>query len=178
MLGLRGDALAQIARHAGFELTPRTIIQTFAACADKIDRRLPRGIAGTHQDHLLRRAQPRFERRGPVVHAGALELGQVRQLQAPIFARRLRSRAARADDIAIPERERGRPFPASSLRSAEPASPPRGMAISAPNFCACLWARAIKRQTANPRRKAEIVLDTGRGARLTAEGAAVDAPRL
>ena len=134
----RPDSATCVASRLG----PRTSSQTFATWPARYTDRLAGGVAGADQRDLLAGAELPLERRGPVVDRRALELGEVRDVEAAVAdaARdHHRTRAARA------RRSRGR---AGSARRSPSARHRRrttssGIAISAPNFCAWLKARAI-----------------------------------
>src|SRR5207247_1167033 len=82
--------------------------------AREVDDRLARRVAAAHEGYLLPGAEPRLDRRGPVVHARALERLQVPHVQAAV------TRAAGDDDGACAD-----PFPVREAEDEPPLDRPR-----------------------------------------------------
>ena len=143
IFGVDFDPLDQIARHAGAEPAAADHHVHLRGMAGQKHRGLPGGIAAADQHHLLVRAQPRLDRRGPVPDAAAFELRRGSRSRAGDSARRSRPRSARARNaLAVVERQREGAVGCGAI---ERLSPSTGIMISAPNFCAWLKARAGQR---------------------------------
>ena len=143
--------------------------------ARQIDGRLAGGIAGADQRHLLAAAQPRLDRRGPVVHARSLELREVGDVEAAIACAARDHHRARPHRLAVADGEAV--VPAGRIdRIAERHDLVRYRHLDAELLRLVVGARH-QRHARNAGRKAEIVLDARRRAGLSAEGAAVEHDR-
>ncbi len=126
------DAVDQIVRHRLFERAAddqRHLLRVLG----EVDHRLPGRIAAADQRDLAARAERRFERRGPVVDALALEFLEPRRRRAGGSARRRRPPAVRVCTLS--------PVLRSSCSGSSPHSSftaSSGIANSTPNFCAWL----------------------------------------
>src|SRR6266568_7319788 len=79
-----GDAIDQVPRHAGFEAGPADEEPHLRALARQVDHRLARGVSCANDRNLLPCAEPRLDRRSPVVDAGALVRGEVRNVEPAV----------------------------------------------------------------------------------------------
>src|SRR5215469_4411990 len=167
---LRRDAVAQIARHRRFEAPAPHDHPDFPRLACEIDRRLARGVASAHKRHFFAEAEPRLDRRSPVVYVRTFVFAEVCRFEMAVF------RAARDDD-------RARPHLVSALQSQDECTLATetydlfGNGHLGPEFLRLVVRTRHQRHTGNAGRESQIILDACGSACLAAESAAIDNER-
>ena len=168
---MRSDAFAEITRHRRLDAFAARQHPDFFDIGGEIDRRLARRVSRADQRDFLSGAEPRLDRRGPIVNAGAFELREVGYIEAAI------ARAARDD-----HRARLQPFVVADIERVVLAVFARGVSeplgfVRYHQLGAELLRLIIGARHQRPSRdtggKAEIIFDARGGARLPAEGAAI-----
>src|SRR3989441_364511 len=114
---------------------------------------LARGVAGAHDDHFFTGAQLRLHKRGGVIHARALELREVVDLEAPILRSRRDDHRACRQPVPIADLERVR-----RTAAGEPTGPGPDHQLG-PELLCLAGGAGRELQTADPGGKAEVVLD-------------------
>ncbi len=172
--GSARDAVDEVARHAGVEARAAHDQPHLRDLARQVHHGLTGGVAGADQRHLLAGAELRLERRGPVVDARAFEVVEVREVEAAVAgAARDHRRRARAHPLLRGEiatetaRRRGR----SEHSQAHDLVRDRHLGAE---LLRLIEGARHERHAADPGRKAEVVLDPRRRARLAAERARVE----
>src|SRR5262245_14839711 len=167
----RRDAVDQVARHARLEARAAHEHADLRGLAGEVDHRLAGRVPGAYQRHLGFRAQTRLERRRPVVHAAALELGEVRTPEAAVLGAAGDQHCARAHALLVrqPELE-------ARQRRGRVALEPHDL-VRNRDLCAELLGLVVgarhQREAGDPGRKTEVVLDSRGRTRLPAEGTAL-----
>ncbi len=171
----RGDALDQIARHARIDAGAANDQPDPGDLAGQIHRRLARGIARADQRHVLARAQPSLQRRGPVVDAGALEGRETLDIETAITGAAGDNDCAGGDALLVGQGEQE----ASAVR-VDLVLQARGFVRNF-HFDAELLRLRVgaghQRHAGDAGRKAQIVLDAGRRTGLPAKRATVQHQR-
>ena len=140
-------------------------IRTSVQVRAKIQRRLPGRVPSTDDEDGPAGARLRLHLGRGVVDADAFEIGEPIEGQTVVPRAGGNDHRLRRDDS-----RRRRIGPRATPPSEDSATALVPSFTRTPNFRACRTARAVELFTGKPGRKAEVVLDPSRGARLAAEG--------
>src|SRR6266540_4058528 len=167
-----GDAIVQVPRHAGFEAGPADEEPHLRALARQVDHRLARGVSCANDRNLLPCAEPRLDRRSPVVDAGTLVRGEVRNVEPAVAGAAGDDDGTRHHPLSVRQAQVVAPAPRHSLA-------PQAHDLVRDGHLGAEFLRLVEGarhqgKAGDAGREPEVVLDPCRRARLTSERARIE----